>query len=321
MDKKQDLTANQFILIEPETKEKITVGFERITPRDAVHYLSLLPDNQRVLSNQSVANYAKLMRKGLWFSTTDPIQFDTSGKLVNGQHRMNAIIEADCPVTLLVVRNVNPKSFIAMDDGKIRKLSDQIRAVGAMPPRIRETSLNAIVRLFYIAHFSCKAGTNLETMRQRGKLDNTTLLRFFRQIPKFAEEINRFTSLFKVGNCERSIPLTALFFCFYIFDQIDKEATYKIVKTIEHKGLPLDGKGNKSPAYHIYHYFRDEKDKGIMLRHADYIKAFLWAFERTVRDTDCNQYHRRKEPIILGEGHMYADEIKNTLLSLYDDEL
>lgn len=70
---------------------------QKITPKRAAEMLEANASN-RPLSKTTVRAFAEAMRRGDWLVTHQGIAFDTAGVLVDGQHRVAAIVEADLPV-------------------------------------------------------------------------------------------------------------------------------------------------------------------------------------------------------------------------------
>lgn len=64
---------------------------EMITPVKAAEYLALNKNNRK-LNEATVERYVNMMSKGEWIMNGEPICFDRYGNLVNGQHRLTAII-------------------------------------------------------------------------------------------------------------------------------------------------------------------------------------------------------------------------------------
>ena len=62
--------------------------------------------NFRKLNKQRVGVYAADMAAGNWKLNGEPICFDTDGKLVNGQHRVEAVIMSGATIQTLVVWDV-----------------------------------------------------------------------------------------------------------------------------------------------------------------------------------------------------------------------
>lgn len=69
--------------------------------------------------------YAEDLAAGRWKLTHQGIAFDVAGQLIDGQHRLSAIVEADCAALMLVFRNVGEGSKNApVDVGLARTMSD-----------------------------------------------------------------------------------------------------------------------------------------------------------------------------------------------------
>jgi hypothetical protein len=113
----------------PSQAEDVTVNLETVTPSIAERWLEA-NENNRSLSNKYVSRYAKLMDEGEWMVAPDAIAFDTEGRLINGQHRLNAIIEHGESQRFIVARGLDPQVFMATDGGKTRQASDALDIEG-----------------------------------------------------------------------------------------------------------------------------------------------------------------------------------------------
>ena len=73
---------------------------KNITPKMAAEMLErhLNPENQRRQSQSVVESYARAMRAGQWLLTHQGIAIDTNGELVDGQHRLSAIVASGATV-------------------------------------------------------------------------------------------------------------------------------------------------------------------------------------------------------------------------------
>lgn len=92
-----------------------------ITPAIAKFYLKSNVKN-RPLRQRHVEKLANLMAAGKWVLNGEPIQFDTAGRLLNGQHRLNAVILSGVEVQMLVVFNVaDPKAFETIDQNALSR--------------------------------------------------------------------------------------------------------------------------------------------------------------------------------------------------------
>ncbi len=106
----------------------------QITPEQAANWLENANDkNRRVLENR-VQMYAADMKAGKWRLTHQGIAFSPTSQLLDGQHRLWAIIQADVPVSMMVTFNVPPDSMHAIDGGKTRTVSDDLTIAGNHGP-------------------------------------------------------------------------------------------------------------------------------------------------------------------------------------------
>ena len=77
-----------------------------ITPKMAKEMLERNMKNNRRVNHDTVNRYARIMKAGGWNLTHQGIAFDTSGLLVDGQHRLQAIVSANVPVEMMVTYDV-----------------------------------------------------------------------------------------------------------------------------------------------------------------------------------------------------------------------
>ena len=86
--------------------------------------------SNRPLSKSTVQGFAEAMRRGDWLVTHQGIAFDSNGVLVDGQHRLAAVVEADLPVEMTVFTEVEPDTFDVLDTGKRRNAADVLAIEG-----------------------------------------------------------------------------------------------------------------------------------------------------------------------------------------------
>jgi hypothetical protein len=109
--------------------------YETITPRKAEQWLRVNKTNRKIHSRK-VESYANDMAANRWRLTAETMQFSDEGKLLNGQHRLLAIIKADVSVTILVARGLDPDAQKVMDSGTARTFSDQLSIQGILNPTL-----------------------------------------------------------------------------------------------------------------------------------------------------------------------------------------
>jgi hypothetical protein len=106
-----------------------TVRIMEVTPAQAQKWLEGNVDN-RNLREPRVLQYAQILQRHEWELTGDAIVFDEDGTLLNGQHRLSAIVVTGIPARLIILRGVPAKSQEVMDTGLARTLSDQLQRRG-----------------------------------------------------------------------------------------------------------------------------------------------------------------------------------------------
>jgi hypothetical protein len=96
---------------------------ETISPELAALYLRSNTKN-RYVRQSHVKWLAESMKIGQWKLTHQGICFDSDGAMVDGQHRLLAIIESGQAVQMLVSRGSSSEGFDACDLGIVRSLAD-----------------------------------------------------------------------------------------------------------------------------------------------------------------------------------------------------
>jgi hypothetical protein len=100
-----------------------------ITPDQARELLSSNEQNRK-LRRPYVRQLALAMVRGEWRLNGEPIQVASDGTLLNGQHRLHAIIESEQTIAMLMVRDVVPEARRTIDSGSRRNLSDVLKLHG-----------------------------------------------------------------------------------------------------------------------------------------------------------------------------------------------
>lgn len=93
-----------------------TCAIELVTPEMAKDWLGKNHRNRK-LADAVVRRLAGALGRGEWMISTDAIGLDSDGGVVNGQHRLQMIIETGVAVEMLVLRNVDPNIIRVIDQG------------------------------------------------------------------------------------------------------------------------------------------------------------------------------------------------------------
>ena len=94
-----------------------------ITPQVAQALLFGNNGNRKLMTSR-VETLAKAMKSEQWIENGDPIHVSKSGRLLNGQHRLEAVIMSGCAYNGVVVYGVDESAFMTYDSHAKRTLSD-----------------------------------------------------------------------------------------------------------------------------------------------------------------------------------------------------
>ncbi|MFL6416119.1 MAG: hypothetical protein ACJ74Y_10695 [Bryobacteraceae bacterium] len=79
--------------------------WEEITPKKAAVFLEKNVTN-RPLREATTTAYERDMRAGNWVSTHQGVAFNDRGELIDGQHRLTAVVRSGVTVRMLVTRGL-----------------------------------------------------------------------------------------------------------------------------------------------------------------------------------------------------------------------
>ena len=101
-----------------------TIKMELMTPEKAMRLLKR-NNNNRKICRKNVIKYKNAILKGNYIATGDCITVDIYGNLLNGQHRLTAIAEANVPVKVDIKYGCNPDVKYIQNTGKATSLTDK----------------------------------------------------------------------------------------------------------------------------------------------------------------------------------------------------
>lgn len=107
----------------------VTVTQETIGPDDARELLKLNTKN-RGLRGGLVESLKRDIKTDRWVLNGETIKISNTGVLLDGQHRLQAVIEADKPITTMVVRGLDDTVQMTVDSGTRRQLHDVLKING-----------------------------------------------------------------------------------------------------------------------------------------------------------------------------------------------
>jgi hypothetical protein len=175
-----------------------------IGKEEAINYLSLNKKN-RPLRQVIVDNYALEMKRGNWRKNTgEGIKFCKKGFLIDGQHRLSAILQSDKKFNMLVIYDIEENVFDVLDTGKNRGASD-VFALSEIPNYAQTSTIVKEYISFSESRFY------KTTAREILDLSNSGLLKKYNENPnrfnentklaqKFSNKLNRVMSVTNIGS-------------------------------------------------------------------------------------------------------------------------
>ena len=224
---------------------------EKITPAVAREMLESNIDRNRAIKERHLERLVADMRDGFWDSNNgETLKFDNEGKLVDGQHRLHAIIQSKSTFTLPVLRGVSSDGFDTLDTGSSRTMGDLL-SMRNVPSSTTTAAALVTLEQFYTGNFRTKS------------LSHRKLLKRYEEHPDLAQ----FGS---VHNAYRSVfrPNEATFLC-YLFTAIAPKKGVAFLELIRNGGAAVD---------HPCHILREnlmryrmKRDTGYMHVHKEHI--------------------------------------------------
>lgn len=156
------------------------IMFEQIlvTPEIAAEMLQHNEHN-RNLRPGVVKTYARDMTAGNWRATGEAIKFDWHGRMVDGQHRLHAIIESGASVSITVIRGLDPETQTVMDVGAKRSPMDALRWNGVTA---NVSELAAMARIAK-AHDSGQLQNAASALGGESRITNSEVLEWVEKTP------------------------------------------------------------------------------------------------------------------------------------------
>lgn len=151
---------------------------KKITPEMALAILNKNKNNRK-LSQKTVAFYVDQMKRGEWKITGQGISIDINGDLLDGQHRLNAIVESGVTIEMLIITDVSPDAFKVYDTGKNRSASDILSINGIKYHSVIASS----IRSFYRLKKGVYSSSNKELL-----LTNSMILDYYQNNKEFFDE-------------------------------------------------------------------------------------------------------------------------------------
>lgn len=193
-----------------------------VSPNIAKMLLKDLYDEQRPYHDTYAQRYAADMAAGLWNpDNPQPIIISDTGKVIDGQHRLHAVIISGCTVPMYIARGASESTYKVVDSNVSRSVPDRI---GNVPSAAQVSALSKRI-------ISLDAGVTLRTAltgSQSFKITQQQQLRLIERNTDYLVGIVR-----AGGRCRQSAgklgPLSAYATVLHMAEQIYGEGTADVI--------------------------------------------------------------------------------------------
>lgn len=213
----------------------------------------------RPLSQPHVERIAKQIVEGKWRFNGDTIKVSDDGNVLDGQHRLWAIIEAKKPVETILVRGIERDAFATIDTvRKPRSGSDVLALNGATHHRpATAAALQWLIRW--------QRNCIEEYKAPKWRVENSDIEAAFATHPGIVNAVDRANKVRNVGN-----PGIIGFF-YYVLTNRNAELAERMMATLENPA----GVGVTDPFFKLRAYFLSDhhKRKEPIVTIANMIKA------------------------------------------------
>jgi hypothetical protein len=252
-----------------------------ITPNIAADMLEQNTAN-RPLSEKHAKKLAREMELGRWQYNGDAIRFTKAGKLIDGQHRLAAVILSGTTITTLVVEDLDDEVFSTIDANKPRSGSDTLAHAGVANASL----ISAALKVVHLV--SSGRGDYI------GKWQFTNA-----DVQELYDEHPAIVASAYIARRQKICSGSVMAGLHYLFAQIDPEEADRFVNDVQSGSNLSDGDG-------VYH-FRERVMQNIYMRRPltnNYVAALAikaWNARRTGRRVGMLRYLESEQFPIIAE--------------------
>lgn len=206
--------------------------------------LSASDVENRNLRRRAVTGYAEEMRAGKWLVTGETIKIDRDGGLIDGQHRLHAIMEAGVTLPVLVVRGLDRSVIRVIDTAIRRSAADSLRFAGFTHP-----NMEAIASVARLAVARDSGGLNVYGKVQTA-ISHLAIIEWVTAHPEVNESVKfGFSNYRKLG-----IVPSPLAYAHWRLSEIDAVDTLAFFEGL----TMLATEGAQDPRYVLFRAFANE---------------------------------------------------------------
>ena len=253
----------------------ISVAIETITPEIAQQMLDL-NDHNRVVSQGYVDQYYNDLMKDRWPVNGETVKICEDGRLLDGQHRLLAIVKAQKTVTTIVVRGLPLSAQDTIDIGRKRAVRDALSIGGYKNSTAVASMAGYIVRWKkYQSVFNFRFG----------RVSNSEILAYIDNNPEIV------ASAAHTSNKSRGSPMIASIdgvIHFAMNNRLNLGEEYEAFRTVMRTGIQTyEG----DPAFHLREKILKQRLQRVPSRPGDQLATALYIFDKFVDRVPCTKIY------------------------------
>lgn len=183
------------------------VEIKKITPDVAREYLKNNATN-RSISEAALKKCVNAIKSNEWVTNGETIKICEDGTLLDGQHRLTAVLKTGIEIECVVVSGVKKSAFTTIDTGKTRSISDALYVIGVKKNyNFKAAALKAT--------YTLKSGVSTTNLRSF-QLTNKQAVNFYKTLIGFDDLMD---AACRKNQCKTLLGSSILGATYYIFEE------------------------------------------------------------------------------------------------------
>ena len=179
-------------------------SLEEVTAERAKNDLEKGSKN-RAVYRTLVQFFYNQMKKGKWFLTPEPIMYNEKGQLIDGQHRLHALVKYGKPLRFWVAHKVPQELFKYLNQGKSRTGFDSLTSAGYK----NASTLAPVVRMIFVL-------TN-QFFKRKQRISNDEILETLEELYDLPEYVDSMRELISKSGYKKLYPISLSCALYYIW--------------------------------------------------------------------------------------------------------
>lgn len=231
-------------------------------------------NKNRPVNNANVNKLAYAMTNGEWLFNGSLLTFDMHGNLLDGQHRLMAVIKSGKSVPFKISTGFKSEVFSTIDINKVRSSSDILAIAGVSNYQLCASTANFIFQFMRGSINDSASKSSRQLSRPNKGLTHKELLKFVEVKPNLKTSVEYQLSIRKQQPMA-ILPAHVVSGFHFLFSEKDED----LATTFLNQLLVGDKLSNESSVYHLRNILiKSKMDSTKRIIHSDMIKLVVNAW-------------------------------------------